>query len=97
MKSLLVVGSLAYDTVETPFGRRERLLGGSANYFSMAASAHAKVRVVGVIGEDYGKDDLAKLHSRGIDTSGVTKMPGKTFFWEGPLSRRPERGRKLKD
>lgn len=83
MKSLLVVGSLAYDTVETPFGRKERMLGGSANYFSMAAATHAKVRVVGVVGEDYGKDDLAKLHTRGVDTAGVMQKSGKTFFWEG--------------
>lgn len=83
MKSVLVVGSLAYDTVQTPFGRKERLLGGSANYFSMAAAAHADVRVVGVIGEDYQKEDLEKLQKKGVNTSGIMKKAGKTFFWEG--------------
>lgn len=80
---LLVVGSLAYDSIQTPSGVRERLLGGSANYFSIAASLFTEVRAVGVIGEDYGAEDLAILESRKVDTRGLIKKPGKTFFWQG--------------
>lgn len=82
-KSILVVGSLAYDSIETPKGKIERTLGGSANYFSVAASLLAPVRVVGVVGEDYEEEDLAVLKDRGVDLSGMTKAQGKTFHWEG--------------
>jgi sugar/nucleoside kinase (ribokinase family) len=83
MSRLLVVGSLAYDTISTPHGRAERTIGGSANYFSLAASLYSKVRVVGVVGEDYGAADLAMLSSRGVDVAGLQKQPGKTFHWTG--------------
>lgn len=85
MKSseILVVGSLAYDSITTPFGHRDRVLGGSANYFSMAASLMAKVNVVGVIGEDYRESDLKALKDRGVRTDGLQKQKGRTFFWEG--------------
>lgn len=83
MSSILVVGSLGYDTITTPLGRREKILGGSANYFSLAASLFAPVRTVGVVGEDYKPEDLALLESRSVDTAGLQKVPGKTFFWEG--------------
>lgn len=83
MSSILVVGSLGYDTITTPLGRRERILGGSANYFSLAASLFSPVRTVGVVGEDYKPEDLALLQARSVDTTGLQKVPGSTFFWEG--------------
>lgn len=83
MSDILVVGSLAYDSIETPSGRVDRALGGSANYFSLAASLYAKVRVVGVVGEDYEQADYKLLQDRGVDLEGLEKVPGKTFHWEG--------------
>lgn len=82
-KSILVVGSLAYDSIETPRGKVEKTLGGSANYFSVAASLFAPVKVVGVVGEDYLESDRALLEKRGVDTTGMKKAEGKTFHWEG--------------
>ena len=83
MSDILVVGSLAYDSIATPSGKVARALGGSANYFSLAASLQAKVRVVGVVGEDYDAADYELLHSREVDLAGLEKVPGKTFHWEG--------------
>ena len=83
MSEILVVGSLAYDTISTPMGRVDRALGGSANYFSLAASLYSKVRVVGVVGEDYDQADMDMLTKRGVDTRGMQKQPGKTFHWTG--------------
>ncbi|HZD06160.1 MAG TPA: PfkB family carbohydrate kinase [Longimicrobiales bacterium] len=81
--SILVVGSVALDTVETPFGSAEEVLGGSANYFAAAASVFGKVRVVGVVGDDYPMADLDFLVERGVDLSGVERRPGPSFFWKG--------------
>lgn len=83
MSSILVVGSLAYDSIQTPSGKVDKALGGSANYFSLAASLLSKVRVVGVVGEDYDKKNVELLSSRGVDTSGMTVQAGKTFHWSG--------------
>jgi sugar/nucleoside kinase (ribokinase family) len=83
VSEILVVGSLAYDSIETPSGKVDRALGGSANYFSLASSLFSKVRVVGVVGEDYEDKHIALLKERGIDTSGMTVVKGKTFHWEG--------------
>jgi sugar/nucleoside kinase (ribokinase family) len=83
MSEILVVGSLAYDSIQTPTGKAERALGGSANYFSLAASNFAPVRVVGVVGEDYEQKHIEMLKARNVDTSGMTVAPGKTFHWEG--------------
>lgn len=83
MSDILVVGSLAYDSIETPSGRVDRALGGSANYFSLAASLFAKVRVVGVVGEDYEENDYRLLKDRGVDLEGLEKVAGKTFHWAG--------------
>ncbi|MCW3035541.1 MAG: PfkB domain protein, partial [Actinobacteria bacterium] len=66
--SLVVVGSIAFDSVATPFGERERMLGGSATHFSLAASFFTQVRVVGIVGEDFGDAEVAVLTRRGIDT-----------------------------
>jgi sugar/nucleoside kinase (ribokinase family) len=83
MSDILVVGSLAYDTISTPAGRVDRALGGSANYFSLAASLYSKVRVVGVVGQDYDDVDYKMLTSRNVDVQGLQKVPGKTFHWSG--------------
>ena len=82
--SLLVVGSIAFDTVTTPFGERERMLGGSAVHFSLAASFFCDVRVAGPVGEDFGDEEYAVLAERGIDTEDIERVPGgETFFWRG--------------
>ncbi|MBI5814567.1 MAG: sugar kinase [Nitrospinae bacterium] len=81
--SLLVVGTMAYDSVKTPFGQRDWALGGSATYFSMSASYFTKVNLVAVIGEDFNKDDLDMLSKRGVDISGVQRAKGKSFHWKG--------------
>lgn len=83
MSKILVVGSLAYDSIKTPSGSAPRTLGGSANYFSLASSLFSQVRVVGVVGEDYADIDKALLSQRGVDLTGLSKVPGKTFHWEG--------------
>ncbi|MCA1591904.1 MAG: PfkB family carbohydrate kinase [Acidobacteria bacterium] len=82
--SLLVVGSVAFDAVETPFGEREKMLGGSATHFSLSASFFADVRVVGVVGGDFGGEEMGVFERHGIDTSDLERIPGgKTFFWRG--------------
>ena len=81
--SILTVGSLAFDSVETPAGKAEKVLGGSVNYFSVAASFFSPVQVLGVVGEDFPKTHLDWLETRKIDVSGVQMVPGKTFHWVG--------------
>src|SRR3984893_9338241 len=82
--SITVVGSIAYDTVATPFGERERMLGGAAVHFALAASFFDEVCVVGPVGEDFGEEQLEVMRRRGIDVSDVERVPGgKTFFWHG--------------
>ncbi len=81
---ITVVGSIAYDTVKTPFGERERMLGGAAVHFALAASFFDEVRVVGPVGEDFGEQQLATLRARSVDVSDVEQVAGgKTFFWQG--------------
>jgi sugar/nucleoside kinase (ribokinase family) len=81
--SITVVGSVAYDSIETPAGRRERCLGGAATYFSLAASFFTDVRVIAVVGEDFGPEQEAVFAARKIDTRGIEHTAGKSFFWEG--------------
>jgi len=82
--SLAVVGSIAFDSVKTPFGERPRMLGGSAVHFSLAASFFTDVRVVGPVGDDFGDEEYAVLHTRGVNTDDIEQVAGgKTFFWEG--------------
>ena len=81
--SLLVVGSIALDSVETPFGRREEVLGGSATYFSTAASFFVPVRLVAAVGEDFGAEHVEFLRRRGVDLAGLERRPGRTFRWKG--------------
>jgi sugar/nucleoside kinase (ribokinase family) len=83
MSSILVVGSVALDSVQTPFGHAKEALGGSATYFSVAASFFADVRVVAVVGEDFPEEHLAFLKSRSIDLEGLVRVPGRTFRWAG--------------
>jgi sugar/nucleoside kinase (ribokinase family) len=83
MMAITVVGSVAYDSIETPAGRRERCLGGAATYFSLAASFFTEVRVIAVVGEDFGRRQEAVFQARGIDTRGIEHTAGKSFFWEG--------------
>jgi len=80
---LLVVGSMALDTIQTPAGSIQEGLGGSATHFSYAASFFSKVRLVAVVGEDFPPRHIALLHSRGIDLQGLSRLPGKTFRWSG--------------
>jgi sugar/nucleoside kinase (ribokinase family) len=82
--SLTVVGSIAFDSVRTPFGERERMLGGSAVHFSLAASFFTEVRVVGPVGEDFGAEQLSVLEGRGVVTEDIERVEGgETFFWQG--------------
>jgi sugar/nucleoside kinase (ribokinase family) len=81
--AITVVGSVAFDSIETPAGRRERCLGGAATYFSLAASYFTDVRVIAVVGEDFGKRQEAVFQARNIDTHGIEHTAGKSFFWEG--------------
>jgi len=81
--SLTVVGSIAFDAVTTPFGERERMLGGSAVHFSLAASFFTRVRVVGPVGDDFSRAELEVLESRGVVTDDIERVPGETFFWKG--------------
>ncbi len=82
--SITVVGSIAYDAVKTPFGERERMLGGAAVHFALAASFFEQVRVVGPVGDDFGEAELEILRGRGVDVSDVERIAGgKTFFWRG--------------
>ncbi|HEX2202733.1 MAG TPA: PfkB family carbohydrate kinase [Longimicrobium sp.] len=84
--SLLVVGSVALDTVETPFGRAEDALGGSATFFSAAASLFCPVQLVGVVGDDYPVGALSFLEGRGVDLAGLERAPGESFRWSGVYS-----------
>jgi sugar/nucleoside kinase (ribokinase family) len=82
--SVTVVGSIAFDAVTTPFGSRERMLGGSAVHFSLAASFFDTVHVVGPVGDDFGEDEYAVLRARGVNTDDIEHVPGgRTFFWQG--------------
>ena len=81
--SLLVVGSLGLDDIETPFGKVESVLGGSASYFSIAASKFTDVNVVAVVGQDFPQAHLDLLSSKGVNINGIQKAEGDTFRWQG--------------
>jgi len=81
--SVLVVGSVALDTIETPFGKAEDALGGSATFFSAAASFFSPISLVGVVGEDYPRDGLRFLEQRGVDLAGLETRAGESFRWSG--------------
>jgi len=84
--SVVVVGSVAYDGIETPHGRVDRILGGACTYISLAASYFAKTSIVAVVGDDFAKEDEDLLAGRGIDLEGLERVPGKTFYWAGVYS-----------
>jgi sugar/nucleoside kinase (ribokinase family) len=84
--SILVVGSVAYDTVETPFGRAEKVLGGSASFFAVAASFFTPVNLVAVVGDDFGEKERAAFGGRRVDLEGLETAAGKTFHWQGRYS-----------
>ena len=84
--SLLVVGSVALDSIETPFGKVDDALGGSATFFSAAASLYCRVQLVGVIGSDFPVDQLQFLENRGVDCSGLERAEGESFRWAGAYS-----------
>ncbi|HLK63516.1 MAG TPA: PfkB family carbohydrate kinase [Bryobacteraceae bacterium] len=85
--SLIVVGSVAYDGVETPHGKVDRMLGGAATYIALAASYFTPVKIVAVVGDDFAAEDTELLTSRHIDLDGLERVPGgKTFFWAGVYS-----------
>ena len=82
--AVTVVGSIAYDAVKTPFGERDRMLGGAATHFALAASFFDEVRVVGPVGDDFTDEDMGILSTRGTDVTDVERVAGgKTFFWKG--------------
>ena len=81
--SLVVVGSVAYDGVETPHGRVDRMLGGAATYISLAASYFTQTRLVAVVGDDFAQEDTDLLLAHGVDLEGLERVAGKTFFWAG--------------
>ncbi|MCP2520080.1 PfkB family carbohydrate kinase [Candidatus Aminicenantes bacterium AC-708-M15] len=88
--SLLVVGSIALDTIHTPQDSRERILGGSCVYFALASSFFTRPRIVGVVGEDFPNEYYNLLKERDIDLEGLKISPGKTFFWEGRYDENPD-------
>lgn len=84
--SIVVVGSVAYDGVETPHGKMDRMLGGAATYISLAASYFTPVQLVAVVGDDFRQEDYDLLADRDVDLAGLERVPGKTFFWQGIYS-----------
>ena len=84
--SLVVIGSVAYDAIETPHGKRERALGGSCTYIALSASHFTQTSIVGVVGEDFAAEDRQLLASKKVDLEGLEQVPGKTFFWSGVYS-----------
>jgi sugar/nucleoside kinase (ribokinase family) len=81
--AITVVGSVAFDSIETPAGKRERCLGGAATHFSLSASFFTDVRVIAVVGDDFGAKEEAVFQARKIDTKGIERAAGKSFVWEG--------------
>ena len=84
--SLVVIGSVAYDAIETPHGKRERTLGGACTYIALSASYFTQTSIVAVVGDDFAQEDRAVLQNKGVDLEGLEQVPGKTFFWSGVYS-----------
>ena len=93
--SILVVGSVAFDSIRTPLAAHEELLGGSATHFSIAASFFAPVRLVAVVGEDFGDEHMEPFRERGVDLTGLQKVPGRTFRWSGEYGDDPNTAKTL--
>ena len=83
---MVVVGSVAYDGVETPHGKIDRMLGGACTYIALSASYFTQPKIVAVVGDDFADEDTQLLSSRGIDLAGLERVPGKSFFWAGKYS-----------
>ena len=83
MHPIVTVGSVAFDSVKTPFGEASRVVGGAATYFSVAASFFTDVRLVGVVGDDFSDEEMGVFAGRRIDTAGLQRVPGETFRWKG--------------
>jgi ribokinase len=83
MSKVFILGSIALDSLETPFGKRKDVLGGSVSYASVASSLFSKTNIVGVVGEDFPQQHIELLESKGINTDGLEKTAGKTFRWDG--------------
>jgi sugar/nucleoside kinase (ribokinase family) len=94
--SVVVVGSVAYDGIKTPSGQVDRVLGGAATYFALSASFFTKVRVVAVVGDDFSPEDETVLMHRGVDISGIERVPGKSFFWQGEYGENVNEAKTLK-
>ena len=86
MNPILTVGSVAFDSIKTPFGEASRVVGGAATFFSVAASFFTDVRMVGVVGEDFGDEQMQVFGGRRIDLAGLQRVPGETFRWKGEYS-----------
>src|SRR5262245_21592593 len=86
MSEILVVGSVAFDSVKSPFGEARRIVGGAASYFAVAASYFTEVRVVAVIGDDFGDEQMQVFGARRIDVSGIERARGDSFYWRGEYS-----------
>ena len=89
--SLVIVGSVAFDTIRTPWGDREKIVGGSGTYCSLAASYFTRPRLVGVVGRDFPRKTLDLLRARGVDLEGLRIKAGKTFHWEGRYAKDPNK------
>ncbi len=94
--SLVIVGSLAFDTIETPFAKKERIIGGSCSFSALAASYFSDPKVVAVIGEDFPEAFVELLQKRGVDTRGIKREAGKTFHWEGRYGEDPNQRTTIK-
>jgi sugar/nucleoside kinase (ribokinase family) len=94
--SLVIIGSIAFDTIETPFDRKERIVGGSCSYASLAASYFTDTKIVSVAGEDFPEEMIEAFNQKGIDTRGLILKKGKTFFWEGRYGEDPNQRTTLK-
>ena len=81
--SIVVVGSISFDTIKTPFGQREMSLGGAANYFAMSGKFFSKIKMVGVVGDDFPPHHLAYLHNENVDITGIERLGGRSFHWQG--------------
>lgn len=84
--SLVVIGSVAYDAIETPHGKRERTLGGACTYIALSASYFTNTAIVAVVGDDFAEEDRALLAGKSVDLGGLEQVSGKTFFWSGVYS-----------
>jgi sugar/nucleoside kinase (ribokinase family) len=94
--SLVIVGSVAFDTVQTPRGRRDKIVGGSGTYFSLAASYFTSPKIVAVVGEDFPSEVIDLLKVRGVDTAGLEVRPGRTFHWEGHYGHDPNQRKTIR-